>query len=192
MDHGGRVAVCPWFVYVWERWAGAFLSPSPSSLFHPGYQRSSNTPLHIWQLLLPLAYIQTVCGLMHIAAAVGCPLVPVWMFALGPSFKPVLYSLCSSNGVGNMLRLWDITGWTGYICSQSDQICFVGNCFALLCVGTGGLASAVATRGVDFELHSDTSCYVTGIRRSPAPTPKIHLLSAMSAKQISWSLCMAC
>lgn len=77
------------------------LSPSPSSLLlDPGNQRSLNTPIiYMTELLLPLAYIQTVCGLMHIAAVVGSPLVPIWMCALVPYFKSFLYSLCSSNAV---------------------------------------------------------------------------------------------
>lgn len=187
MDRGGRVAACPWFVYVWEQWAGAFLSPSPSSLLHPGKQRSSNTPItymtapptsHLYSDRMWANAHSSSRGLSSCSCMV-------------PYLKPFLYSLCSSNGVW---ETWCYAfepsqgGLDVYAANRTRYV--VGNCFALLCVGTGGLASAVATRGVDSELHSDTGCYVTGIHRSPPPTPKIHLLSEMPAKQISWSLCM--
>lgn len=81
MYRGGRVAVCVPDLCTCE--SGGLVpplsSPSPSSLLlDPGNQSSLNTPIiYMTELLLPLAYVQMVCGLMHIAAAVGSPLVPV-------------------------------------------------------------------------------------------------------------------
>lgn len=153
--------------------SGLVPSSCPSSSFssHPCNQHSSNTPIiYMTWLLPPLTYDQMVCGLMHITADVGSSLINVRSRA----FVPFVFSSYVHRAHYTVRKVWAQHNTNLHsvnrMYSKSDrtsspfpvgyQICFP---FALLCVGTGGLAHTGAPKAHRPDLRSETGCCVTSI-----------------------------
>lgn len=173
MYRGGRVAVCVPDLCTCEWWAGSssplplFSSPrsrQPEQLEHPHY-------IYIYDRAPPTSrlYSDGMWANAH-SSSRGFSSCSCMNVCTGAIFQVLfvftMHSLqceCSVMPLGHHMVNWMYMKLIGLCCKKL---------LGLSCVGTGGLASTVATRGVNLALHSDTGCYVTGICRSPSLTPQ--------------------
>lgn len=174
MDRGGWVAACVPDACTCERESSGLVPSSCPSPFLSIQATSTapTPPLYIYDRTPPTSHLRsdTMCRLMHITAYVSSSFINEHsgVFCIfhppcpphssnGEGATDMVSNGCPANRAG--LRIHFLWG-TIYV--------FL---FALLCVGTGGLAQTVAPREHRPALHSETGCYVTSICPSTSSNP---------------------